>query len=285
MATPSTAAISSSPLSAPKRPSSHFSPTRFLDFLHILFLFTASDLKTVVFPKTLVGTLNGLSGLFSASPTPPSTSAILSRTPLILLWTWLNLLPFNINNQRRPDAIVEDLANKSWRPLPSNLLTPSTAFSIMLAGYVAALTLSWYLHALPPSLALIVLGFAYNDLRGGDRSCISRNTLNACLYLSFITGASMVALGHTEEEEGQVFNSSAWTWLLMLGATVITTGHMQDIPDRVGDAAKGRRTVPLVVGDRAARWTVALGTLAWSVVLPSFWGARWWVYGGMVGLA
>ncbi|KAL8724363.1 MAG: hypothetical protein Q9166_007999, partial [cf. Caloplaca sp. 2 TL-2023] len=115
----STTKIPSSPLLASSESPARSFPTRSLEFLESLYLFTASDLKTVVFPKSLVGTLNGLSTLFSASGTPSSTLEVFSRIPLILLWTWLNLLPFNINNQRQPAAILEDKINKSWRPLPS----------------------------------------------------------------------------------------------------------------------------------------------------------------------
>ncbi|KAL8722462.1 MAG: hypothetical protein Q9225_001084 [Loekoesia sp. 1 TL-2023] len=265
--------------SAPNKSSQASLPSKVLGFLHTLYLFTASDFKTVVYPKTIVGVLNGLSGLFSVSTTAtPPTAEVLSRVPLVFLWIWINLFPFNINNQRQPAAIVEDKANKSWRPLPSNQLTPKTAFRIMLVGYGVAFSVSYYLGALTPSLALLGLGIAYNDFHAADRSCISRNLNNAGLYLGFITGASMVGIG------GDALNSKALQWFALLYVTVFTTGHMQDIPDRIGDKARGRNTVPLVIGDSAGRWTVALGTMFWSVVLPAFWDARWWAYLGPVGL-
>lgn len=84
---------------------------------------------------------------------------------------------------------------------------------------------------------------------------------------------------------GDALNSKALQWFVLLYVTVFTTGHMQDIPDRIGDAARGRKSVPLVIGDTAGRWTVAVGTLFWSVALPLFWGVQWWGYVPVLGLA
>ncbi|KAL8833666.1 MAG: hypothetical protein Q9170_004152 [Blastenia crenularia] len=274
----STTTISEVPQTAPpKKHAPRSLPSKALSYAYQLYLFTASDFKTVVYPKTIVGVLNGLSGLFTE--TPDSTTTVLYRIPLVFLWIWMNLFPFNINNQRQPAAIVEDTANKAWRPLPSKTLTPKTAFRIMITGYIAAFSMSYYLGALTPSLALLGLGISYNDLHAADRSCISRNLNNAGLYLGFITGASITAIG------GDALNAAALQWFALLYITVFTTGHMQDIPDRIGDKARGRHTVPLVIGDTLGRWTVAVGTLFWSIALPMFWESTWWAYPVPVGLA
>ena len=42
--------------------------------------------------------------------------------------------------------------------------------------------------------------------------------------------------------------------------------------DREGDRARGRRTAPLVMGDRAAGCTIAVPVLTWSVICPLFLG-------------
>lgn len=68
----------------------------------------------------------------------------------------------------------------------------------------------------------------------------------------------------------------AWKWLGVIGLTVFTTVHMQDIPDQGGDRARGRNTVPLVIGDGPARWTV-MGMMSFcSLWLPIFWNLNFW---------
>ena len=46
---------------------------------------------------------------------------------------------------------------------------------------------------------------------------------------------------------------------------------MQDLPDQEGDALRGRRTVPLDIGDGPARWSVAIPVFVWSAAAPLFW--------------
>lgn len=57
----------------------------------------------------------------------------------------------------------------------------------------------------------------------------------------------------------------------MISAIVASTVQMQDIPDQEGDRSRGRRTVPLVIGDVEARWKVAITVVLWSFVAPTFW--------------
>lgn len=51
----------------------------------------------------------------------------------------------------------------------------------------------------------------------------------------------------------------------------LTTIHAQDSKDVDGDRAIGRRTIPIVMGD-AARWTVIVPLVLWSVGLSMLWG-------------
>lgn len=79
-------------------PTSVFSALRW--HLYTIFLFTASDFKTIVIPKTIFGTFNALSGSILSTGSQSPAYVILARAPLVFFWTWINLLPFNINNQR-----------------------------------------------------------------------------------------------------------------------------------------------------------------------------------------
>lgn len=233
--------------------------------LYTIFLFTASDFKTTVVPLTILGTFNALSGnVLSPAPRSP-VLVILDRSPFVFFWVWINCLPFNINNQRRAKATLEDSINKPWRPMPSKRISPEWAFRLMLVAYAASFAFSWYPGAMLPSVLLMVGSYSYNDLGGADASCILKNLHNACMYVSGATGATMVASG------GNTFSHVAWTWLGLIGLTIFLTVHMQDMADQAGDRLRGRNTVPLVIGDAAARWSVAATMTACSFLLPAFW--------------
>lgn len=63
----------------------------------------------------------------------------------------------------------------------------------------------------------------------------------------------------------------AHQWLLTIGAVVLTTVHLQDLCDQAGDSLRRRRTVPLVMGDSASRWTITVPVAFWSQFCPTFW--------------
>lgn len=239
------------------------SPLDWLYHMHTLFLFTASDLKTIVIPSTIFGILGSVAQL-TQEPVD-STLAIIQRTPLVFLWTWLNLLPFNISNQRQPSAFKEDRLNKPWRPLPSGRLTPKQAKVLMLSSYSTAIAFSLCFKGVKSCLALILLGWWYNDQDGAE-SCWIRNLINAVGYLSFVYGAVEVAVGSQAH-----LSAEACRWFFLIGAIIFSTVQIQDIPDQEGDGVRGRKTLPLVIGDMPARWTIAVFVPIWSLLAPAFW--------------
>lgn len=135
--------------------------------------------------------------------------------------------------------------------------------------YPVAIFASLKLGGLKQCLALIFLGWWYNDLGGADYSCITRNFINACGFLSYASGATEVA--SRTELLGSPFNPIAWTWFSIIGAVVFTSVHTQDMYDQAGDGLRGRKSVPLVIGDYYARWSIAIAMVVWSIVCPTFW--------------
>ncbi|KAF2176482.1 hypothetical protein K469DRAFT_733730 [Zopfia rhizophila CBS 207.26] len=219
--------------------------------VYTAWLFTRSDLKTIVIPKSFFGILGGLSGSALTTHSNVSGWDIVRRTPLVVLWVWVVLLPFNIDNQRRADAIVEDKINRPWRPLPSKRISPDRAFRFMLFCHIAAVGYSLAVGGLRQSLAGIALGWLYNGLGGADRSCIAKNAVNSLGYVTFSMGAI--------------------SWFGIIAATVFTTVQIQDLPDMEGDAVRGRRTVPLVMGSVYCRWSIAILVPFWTVAASLFW--------------
>ena len=236
--------------------------------LHTLWLFTRSDLKTVIIPTIIFAMCGAFSGKFVTSQEKVTISGVLSRLPLVTMWTWLHLLILDISNQRKTSSITEDKMNKPWRPLPAGRLTQDHARKLLLVVVLAAVTISWHLEALRESTALIILNWIYNDLEGAKEDPILRNVLNACGLVSFNAGATAIAadLGRTS------FTQNAHTWFAIITSVIFSTIHVQDLADTIGDAAIGRRTIPLVYGDGPARWSAAVLITAWSFLCPWYWG-------------
>ncbi len=234
--------------------------------LYTIWLFTRSDIKTIIIPHSVFGTLGALSRSNLVAYATGSRRDDISRLPLVVLWVWIVLLPFNIDNQRRPEAIEEDKLNKSWRPLPSRRLSPRQAFWIMFCTHVAGIILSLFIGGFRQKMLGIVLGWIYNELGAADRSCIAKNAVNALGYVTFSVGAVSVA------GTGRFTQCGLW-WFAMTGGIVFTTVHIQDLIDVEGDAVRDRKTVPLVIGIRACRWTIAVLVPLWTLAAILFWGA------------
>ena len=249
---------------------------RLLFHLHTLWLFTFSDLKTIVGPKSLFGIINGLSTIaFQLDKTAPGTLKIISRSPLIVIWVWTNLLPFAIDNQRQPDAVEEDKINKPWRPLPSKRMSPEQAKKWMLCLYPVAICVSFLLGGLKQCIALLVLGIWYNDFAGADSSCFSRNLINACGFVSYASGAMEVALGQSPPTSPTMVS-----WFVLIAMVVFSSVHSQDLPDLEGDRVRGRCSVPLTMGEAWARWTIAVSVGVFSFYCPYFWSCQLLAYFG-----
>ncbi|EUC39538.1 hypothetical protein COCMIDRAFT_111292 [Bipolaris oryzae ATCC 44560] len=59
--------------------------------------------------------------------------------------------------------------------------------------------------------------------------------------------------------------------ILIFGLIFSTTGHAQDFRDRSADAVMGRKTIPLVLSQPLARWSLAVLIAAWTAGLIVFW--------------
>jgi 4-hydroxybenzoate polyprenyltransferase len=239
---------------------------------YTLWLFIASDVQTILLPSTIFGITNALAvldfrDLQSQSPAYLNT---VHRISLIIGWVGINLLPLTMNNQRSPSSIAEDSLNKPWRPLPSGRLTGSQTKRLMLGFYALALVYSFYSGGLRQCLGLVVLSTCYNSFGAGDHNPVIRNIINALGYFCFNSGAVEVALGSGSAgfTETPARQYSLRLWIMVISAIILTTMHVQDMCDQEGDAKRGRRTLPLVIGDAAARWSIALPMPVWGVICP-----------------
>lgn len=152
--------------------------------LYSIWLFTRSDLKTIVIPQSIFGILGGLpqSRLTQGDRT---SSEVLWRAPLVAFWVWIILCPFNIDNQRSPASIEQDKINRPWRPIPAKRLTPKHALGLQLFFHTVALLYSCGVGGIYQWVSGIILGWLYNVVGLADRSCIGKNAVNAFGYVTF----------------------------------------------------------------------------------------------------
>ncbi|KAJ0162367.1 hypothetical protein CTA2_4675 [Colletotrichum tanaceti] len=241
--------------------------------LKTLYLFTKSDVKTVLAPQiifilsavlcreplTTAGYGHGQTALDTAR-----------RLPLAVFWIWLHLVVCGISNQRLESSVVEDRLNKPWRPLAAGRLTAGQAQRLLLAAVPLAVAVSAALggrELLPPTLAMTTLLWMYNDLDGSSIDVWARNAINTAGIMCFGAGALTVLTG-------AALLPRAWAWIAVTGAATATTVQALDFPDTDGDRARGRKTIPLLYGEHVARGGLAVAVLVWSAACPMFWGLR-----------
>lgn len=184
-----------------------------------------------------------------------------------MLWNWFNLLVFNLANQRLPNSVLEDSVNKPWRPVPSRRISEEETRRLLLVLIPCGLLLSIFLGGLKETASMLILTWMYNDLGGADENYILRNIINAAGFICHGSGATIIAAGFGRHE----LRNEAYVWLAMIGGVILTTIQVQDLPDMVGDAVRGRRTLPLVHGEWIGRCSVAIPVAFWAFACPAFW--------------
>ncbi|KAI0601474.1 UbiA prenyltransferase family-domain-containing protein [Biscogniauxia sp. FL1348] len=263
-------------------------PRSILYHIHTLFLFTKSDIKTVVIPQSIFALATALSLHPSGSTTSASTylpdlgvPSALAKLCRMQAWIWLHLLVHTVANQRLAASVAEDQANKPWRPLPAGRATRDEAQRLLRALVPLAMGGSLcLLGGAGPGAALLALVWLYNDLDAAGAGPCYRNLINAAGLACFGCGATSVLLRDARDEiPGEVRR-----WVALTAAVVATTIFAQDFPDMAGDRARGRRTVPLVYPETAARVALALLVLSWSLACLVFWDAVAGAWMGILGV-
>lgn len=68
-------------------------------------------------------------------PTEKVSSELLLKIPIILCWSWSNLLLFNIHNQRDEQSVLTDRMSKPWRPIPSQRISAEESRKLLFVIY------------------------------------------------------------------------------------------------------------------------------------------------------
>lgn len=151
--------------------------------------------------------------------------------------------------------IEGDRLNGSPRPLATGRLDLPSASAIA----ATLLALSLLMASLLPRpfllavMAFVGLGLVYSvGPWAAKKAAIAALTIAAAgVFLTYLAAALVVA--ETVPTSALVFAAVASCWIAV-------AGHTKDFGDVAGDAAEGRRTLPVMLGVERARVVVAVGT-------------------------
>ncbi|KAL1856785.1 hypothetical protein Plec18170_003757 [Paecilomyces lecythidis] len=184
------------------------------------------------------------------------------------LYIWLYVFHFDCSNQKDPESIREDKLNKPWRAIPSGRLSIESAERWYIAATCLLLLASaTWLGGFPEAVFFMIETWIY-DYASGASSWWAKNLINALFYMTGQLGGTRVA---AEAMGSTRMTRTGYEWCILLGINTFTTVQIQDLRDQKGDSSRGRRTVPLVVGDGPTRWITAVFILFWSTVCPAYW--------------
>ncbi|KAN0142074.1 UbiA prenyltransferase family domain containing protein [Lactarius tabidus] len=236
------------------------------NYPRILYLFTRSDLKTILLPVTLFA--------FLASP-----STTPDRMFFSMLWTWLHLLQFCVSNQSLDPE--EDSSNKPWRPIPTGLISVDAARSLRWMLMPLCLSVSVRLEAYWQGISLALAFLAHNEF-GLHSHLFLRNICNAWGYASFNAGAFAIASGQT------TISTRSEISFAINALIIVSTIYAQDFRDEIGDKRMGRRTIPILwpEGSRIGIFMVLIAWslgLSWACELGSFFAVPFCVLAMFVG--
>ncbi|QGA18552.1 hypothetical protein EYB26_006237 [Talaromyces marneffei] len=261
----------------PKVPTAH----DVVRFLHIIYLFFYSDITTVMIPCMTFGILGAITNS-TLTFEPVGVLDLIYNSSQALLWLWGVLMVFDINNQNSPESIEEDRLNKPSRPIASGRISPAAASNLLYVMIAVTLFISYVNGVIPETLALFVLYWLY-DNQGGNEDWFMRNLLAAGGYIFYALGSLAIVSSHSETRAAKL-------WMIIFGLVILTTIHAQDFRDMDGDQLKGRTTLPLIMGSKTGRMTLAASLMFWSIFCPYYLNLSHYAYylttgfGGMTGL-
>ncbi|THH15937.1 hypothetical protein EW146_g4625 [Bondarzewia mesenterica] len=226
--------------------------------LDIFLGFSWRDWSTTIIPGSIfaVGAMRGL-------PIP----SIITHYLFLVSWLTPYIYFFNLSNQIT--GVDEDRINKPDRPIPSGKVTISGAKQRWAFAFSTFMGIALYTPSLLPETICWVLTVAFLCLTSAGSHWFGKNCVAMTTGTWALLSASWKAIAPTTPK------SEIYVYAVALWAGLIT--HIQDLRDIQGDAAVGRKTMPLVFGDRGSRLIITF------LLLPAAYWVLW--MGDIVRLA
>ncbi|KAH8926605.1 hypothetical protein BT69DRAFT_1347935 [Atractiella rhizophila] len=194
-----------------------------------VYFLTRSDFKAVMLPILV----------FSSSVTAWNG---VPKLLISALWLYLVLIEFCLSNQTSGDAVEEDRLNKPYRPIPSGLITLETARRLRWIMPFFNVTISHFIGgrlAVGASIAISLITWVHNEMSLNKKWWGKSFLAGSCFPMGEL-GCLAVGTTHHGLTAHQLI-------AIMFSAFVnIFTIFVQDFPDVVGDAANGRKTLPIM---------------------------------------
>ncbi|KAF8213936.1 UbiA prenyltransferase family [Mycena galopus ATCC 62051] len=218
-------------------------------FFTTILLFSKSDMVPILGPCLAVA-------MVLAGPTD------IVAFILGFFWLELHLLTFEIKNQIT--GLEEDRLSKPNRPIVAGRVSVAEAQKLYLAVATLSLVWSMYHGVLICSAVYMLAIYCYNE-GGMSRHWFWKSFLGSIGYVCYCWGTTIIF------DHRKPLSNISIAAILTSGLLHTTTGHAQDFRDRLGDAAIGRKTLPLLLPPRLARWSLALLMVTWTVLLIHLW--------------
>jgi 4-hydroxybenzoate polyprenyltransferase len=177
--------------------------------------------------------------------------------------------------------VTEDRINCSGRPIARGDLGPRAAAAVAAAGACVAMLAT---VGLPEPMAWIVggnlvLGYLYSGPPLRLKGSAGGTVVVLCLsgLLSYLSGYVVATAGtNMSVPPGlAIFAAAAIGWMVLVGVPA------KDLSDIEGDAAAGRRTFGVLVGERGSRLAMVAAALTLCAALGA---AVWWLGVPLMGV-
>ncbi|KAF8185575.1 UbiA prenyltransferase family-domain-containing protein [Mycena galopus ATCC 62051] len=199
--------------------------------------FTWRDWSASLIPGMMYTT----AALRSLNPAP-ATSQMVYNLVCSFCYFLLYIYSFDIANQI--NGVAEDSFNKPDRPLSSGRVSVHGAYIRCEPWNCShSITAAW--GVLPWGVLWVVIVTVYTSFYGGDKHWFTKN-------LVFMSVGSLCLL-HASWGLVAPLTSKEWRWAVALSGVFGVVANVQDMRDVVGDRVAGRRTLPIVLGDRNFR--------------------------------
>ncbi|KAF4590497.1 UbiA prenyltransferase [Pleurotus pulmonarius] len=226
--------------------------------LRLFFDFTWRDWSTTLIP-----------GLIVATGAVTHTSLPAWNVVRFVPWVACFVYFFNLSNQIV--GIEEDRINKPDRPLPSGKITVQGAkrrWALALAAFVCTALFNDNGRIIAET-AMWIATTAFLCLTPYGGHWFGRNSVAMGTGTWALLGGIYKTVARPSAMEERFF--------LVVAIWLATAMQIQDLRDIDGDMAVGRKTLPIVAGDRRSRWLISLAFLPLSYV------ALW--VGGIISMA
>ncbi|WP_054811223.1 UbiA family prenyltransferase [Nocardia arizonensis] len=216
--------------------------------LRICWWFTRADLTATVLPASVFALAAAASAGLSAEA---AVGVLLRCVP----YFWLYIYTFDLSNQLT--GIDEDRINKPGRPLVSGLVSVAEARRRLVVTTVAFLALGAVLRV-PEWTVLWVAAWVFHNHLGGARLWWGKNLAMVAGVVAQLAATWQMITEPTER---------TWVWILAIAVPLAGLVSVQDLRDRDGDIAAGRRTLVVVLGETRARVVLAVAFACYPIPL------------------